>query len=119
VLIVEDDPHLRQTIEWTLQDEGYAIALAADGQEALDQARRERPALVLLDMGLPRIDGFGVAEGLRAAYGDGAHGVPVVVMTADDRAAEKARRVGAVDYLRKPFDLDELIETVRRAAGGR
>lgn len=111
VLVVEDDLHLRQTIEWTLEDEGIAVEVAADGEEALAFARHNRPALVLLDMGLPRIDGFGVAQGLREMHGGS---VPVVVLTADGRAAEKAARVGAVAYLRKPFELEELIAIVRR-----
>jgi DNA-binding response OmpR family regulator len=115
VLVVEDDAHLRQVVEWALADEGFAVALAADGQEALARIRQERPALVLLDMGLPGLDGFGVAAGIRALHGGA---VPVVVMTADGRAAEKAAQIGAVAYVRKPFDLDELIETVRRLAGG-
>ena len=112
ILVAEDDPGLRQTIEWTLQDEGMAVELASDGVVALEMLRRHRPALLMLDMGLPRIDGFGVAEGLRAVYGDQ---VPILVITADGRAQEKARHVGAVSYIRKPFDVDDLVLAVRQA----
>src|SRR5215213_6131211 len=80
ILVVEDDAPLRQTIQWTLEDEGLHIELAVDGEEALAKLRDRRPSLVLLDMGLPRVDGFGVAEGLRALYGET---VPIMVMTAD------------------------------------
>jgi DNA-binding response OmpR family regulator len=114
ILIVEDDAPLRQTIQWTLEDEGLPIELAGDGEEALEKLRTLRPSLVLLDMGLPRVDGFGVAIGLRALYGES---VPIMVMTADGRAAEKAERVGAVGYVRKPFELDDLLAVIHRSLG--
>lgn len=114
VLVAEDDAGLRQTIEWTLQDEGILVETAPDGEEAIDRLRQFRPALLLLDMGLPRVDGDGVAAGLRSIHGDT---VPIVVLTADGHVQEKARRVGAVAYLKKPFDIDDLIETVRRIVG--
>lgn len=112
VLIVEDDTDLRQTIQWTLEDEGLIVETAADGQEALNRAAQRKPALVVLDMGLPIIDGNGVAAGLRASYGSS---VSILTMTADGRAAEKAKRIGAVGYISKPFDLDALISAVKRA----
>ena len=115
ILVVEDDVYVRQTIEWALEDEGLPVETATNGQQALEWARDRKPGLVILDMGLPIVDGFGVADGLRAAYGDG---VPILTVTADGRAAEKARRVGAVDYLHKPFEIEALIGAVRRALSG-
>lgn len=112
VLIVEDDSDLRQTIQWLLEDEGFVVEAASDGREALAQAALRKPSLVLLDMGLPIIDGDGVAAGLRAIYGNT---VNILTMTADGRVVEKARRVGAIAYLSKPFELDALVEAVRRA----
>ena len=112
ILVVEDDLHVRQTIQWALEDEGLPVETASDGRQALEWATHQRPGLVILDMGLPIIDGFGVAAGLRATYGDA---VPILTVTADGRAAEKARRVGAVDFLHKPFEIDALISAVRRA----
>ncbi|HZR44779.1 MAG TPA: response regulator [Ktedonobacteraceae bacterium] len=112
VLIVEDDADLRQTIQWMLEDEGFAVETAGDGREALDRAVRKKPSLVILDMGLPIIDGFGVAEGLHATYGDG---IKILTLTADGRAAEKSKRIGAIGYLNKPFDLDALITAVQEA----
>jgi DNA-binding response OmpR family regulator len=112
ILVVDDDPSLRQLIQWTLEDEGWAVDTAADGRQALDRAARERPRLVVLDMGLPLVDGFGVAAGLHALYGDA---VPIVVITADGQAAAKAARVGARAHLAKPFELDDLCALVRGA----
>ena len=115
ILVVEDDVYVRQTIEWALEDEGLAVETAANGQQALEWVSRRKPGLVILDMGLPIVDGFGVADGRRPVYGDG---MPILTVSAEGRAAEKARRVGAVDYLHKPFEIDALIGAVRRALGG-
>lgn len=112
VLVVEDDSDLRQTIRWMLEDEGFSVETAGDGQAALEQAMRKKPSLVLLDMGLPILDGNGVAAGLRSAYGNA---IMILTMTADGRAAEKARYIGAIGYLSKPFELDALIDAVRNA----
>jgi DNA-binding response OmpR family regulator len=106
------DPELRHVIRWALEEEGWAVETAADGQQALEQARRRRPRLVILDMGLPRLDGNGVASGLRTVYGDT---VPIVVITADGHAVDKARRVGAHAHLSKPFEIDDLCAVVQRA----
>lgn len=112
VLVVEDDPHLRDALRWLLEDEGLAVDTADDGQQALDWLAAQRPALMVLDMGLPLVDGDGVAAGLRRAHGSD---VPIVLTTADGRAQEKARRVGAAAYLHKPFELEHFVQTVRRA----
>src|SRR5579871_4591142 len=115
VLIVDDDPTMRQVMSWALEEEGLQVAAAGDGRAALETIGRERPALVVLDMGLPLVDGYGVATGLRAAYGAA---VPILLVTADGRAAEKARRVGARAYLHKPFELDDLVRAVQRILTG-
>lgn len=109
VLVVEDDTDLRQTIQWMLEDEGLLVETAGDGREALELAMQRKPALVVLDMNLPIVDGFGVARGLRTTYGDS---INIMTMTADGRAAEKAQRVGAISYLSKPFELDALVNAV-------
>jgi CheY-like chemotaxis protein len=116
VLVVEDEPQMRQVLEWALEDEGLPVETASDGSEALKVAQAQRPALVVLDMGLPIIDGYGVASGLRTTYGQD---VPILVVTADGRAAEKARRVGAYSYLSKPFDLSDFVDAVRRGLSAR
>ena len=111
ILVVEDDLTLRLTIEFVLRDEGFAVVTAADGQEAVERARSQRPSLVLLDWGLPILDGAGVAAAIHETYQED---VPIVLITADGRSTEKARQVRARDFLNKPFDLDHLISTVRR-----
>jgi len=109
ILVVDDSPEIVQFIGGALEDEGFDVVTAADGQQAVDAAASERPDLVVLDMMLPRLDGHGVATAVRRLHGD----VPILLITADGHAQEKARRVGAFDYLPKPFDLDRLITIVR------
>lgn len=111
ILIVEDDLGLAQVIQWTLEDAGFTIHRAGDGREALEWLAEHRPTLVVLDVGLPIIGGDGVAAGLRQIHGDD---IPILIITADGRACEKAHRVGAFDYLHKPFDIDELLNVVER-----
>ena len=112
VLVVDDDPLIREIIRDVLVEEGFAVATAADGRQAIDRAADQPPALVVLDMGLPLMDGLAVAAALRAAHGPE---LPILTITADGGAADKARRVGAFAYLRKPFDLDDLVAAVRGA----
>jgi len=109
ILVVDDEPGIVQFIRGVLEDEGFDVNTAADGQEAIEAMHKERPDLIVLDMGLPRLDGDGVAAEMRRVHGD----VPILLITADGRAHEKAARVGAFDYLPKPFDLDELVTITR------
>ena len=109
ILVVDDDPAIRESIQWVLEDEGFVVATASDVREALDVASRIHPALVLLDMTLPVLSGEEVADALRANGGP-----PIIVITAAGRAAEKAQRCGAVAYLQKPFDISALAVLVRR-----
>ncbi len=110
ILIVDDDPLIRQILHDVLVEEGFAVVTAADGPQAIRRAADRPPALVILDMGLPRMDGYEVAVALRAAHG---RALPILTITADGGAADKAQRVGAFAYLRKPFDLDDLVAAVR------
>lgn len=110
VLIVDDDPDVRQVLRWTLEDAGYAVHSAQDGPSAIERAAKHAPALVVLDIGLPNTDGTIVAGHLRKLLGE--H-LPLLVMTADGRAAEKAKRAGAYAYLHKPFEDEALIAAVR------
>ncbi|HVG95650.1 MAG TPA: response regulator transcription factor [Chloroflexota bacterium] len=118
ILVVEDDRKTADLVRLYLEREGYRVRLAADGQTALDLARRSPPALVVLDLMLPRVDGLDVCFRLRAASG-----VPIIVLTA--RSAEEDRLLGldlgADDYVTKPFSPRELVARIRavlrRAAG--
>ena len=116
ILVVDDDPQLRHVIRLVLEEEGLTVETAADGRQALDQATRRRPRLVILDMGLPLLDGAGLAAELRVIYDDG---LPLLVITADGHVAEKARRVGARAYLAKPFELDDFAAAVQQVLGER
>jgi two-component system response regulator ResD len=111
VLVVDDDRRMRELLRLALEEEGFVVATAADGPQAIALAAAGRPGLVVLDLTLPRADGFAVAEAVRGLHG----AVPILVITADGGAAEKAERVGAVGYLRKPFDVEELTALVARA----
>ena len=110
VLVVEDDALLRETITWALEDDGLEVDCAVDGPDAVQHALRKAPRLVVLDMGLPGLDGFAVAEELRAHFGE--H-LPILVVTADGRAQSKAERVGAYAFVHKPFDVSVLVRQVR------
>jgi two-component system response regulator MprA len=110
VLVVDDDHRVREMIRWALEEEGFGVETAADGQQALDRAALRAPALVILDITLPVLDGYGVADRLRATQGER---LPILAITADGSAPEKARRVGAYAYLRKPFDVDDLLLKVQ------
>jgi DNA-binding response OmpR family regulator len=112
VLVVEDDATLAATLRYNLEREGHTCLLAADGARAVELARRERPALVLLDVMLPGIDGLEVCRRIRAESS-----VPIIMLTA--RVEELDRvvglEVGADDYVTKPFSLRELMARVRAA----
>jgi CheY-like chemotaxis protein len=116
ILVVDDDPTIRLTVAGILEDEGYTVIAAGDGLEALEKLAEVRPAAILLDMAMPRMDGYAFAAELERR---GAQETPpVIVLTADGRAAEKAARVGARGYLAKPFTLATLLAEVARVAGG-
>jgi CheY-like chemotaxis protein len=111
VLVVDDDADMRVTIRDVLLDEGLVVDVAGDGQEAIERATEGRPSLVILDIRLPVMDGYQVADHLRQWQRSPA----ILAITGDGRAAHKARRVGAVAYLRKPFELEELVALVKNA----
>jgi DNA-binding response OmpR family regulator len=110
ILVVEDDLTLLETLEYNLAGEGYKVITAADGLTALEVAREEQPDLIVLDLMLPRLDGFEVCRILRRETS-----VPILMLTA--RADEVDRvvglEVGADDYLTKPFSMRELLARVK------
>lgn len=111
VLVVDDEPALREALQSSLEFEGYRVGLASDGLAALETLRREPYDLVLLDVMMPRLDGLTACRRLRAA---GNH-VPVLMLTARDAVGDRVSGLdaGADDYLVKPFELDELLARVR------
>jgi CheY-like chemotaxis protein len=111
VLVVDDDPDIRQVVRDALEEEGCIVAEAPDGASALEAARQEHPALILLDMKMPVMDGWAFA----AAYQqEPAPRAPLVVVTAATDAAARAAEVGADGHLGKPFDLEDLCRVVGR-----
>lgn len=112
ILIVEDDASLASGLGRILQAEGFATDVAARGEDAVEAARRERFDLVILDIGLPGIDGFEVLRRLRAGE---AQRVPVLVLTARDAVGDRVLGLdlGADDYMAKPFAMPELTARVR------
>ena len=111
ILVVEDDALVRRSVCAALEDEGLLVVAAADGQAALRVAALQPPALVVLDITLPILNGYLVADALRETHGSD---LPILVMSADGRVREKARRVGAFAHLHKPFDLEDLVRGVRQ-----
>jgi CheY-like chemotaxis protein len=111
VLIVDDDPDIREIVMLTLSDEGYEVVTAPHGAAALDRAAELPPDAILLDMRMPVMDGWAFAAAYRRTPDPHA---PVVVMTAAADAAAWAAQVGAAAVLPKPFQLDALCAAVER-----
>src|SRR3954451_5251038 len=112
VLVVEDDATLASALRYNLERSGYACLVAGDGARALELAKRERPALVLLDLMLPGIDGVEVCKRLRADSN-----VPIIMLTALVEEVDRivGLEIGADDYVTKPFSMRELMARVRAA----
>src|SRR5919199_1344396 len=110
VLVVEDDAEIADVLRRSLRLEGYEVKVSGDGTEALDEAGVFTPDAVVLDLGLPGVDGIEVSRRLRAD-GD----VPILMLTARDSLESRVEGLdsGADDYLVKPFDLQELLARVR------
>ena len=110
ILVVDDDPSIRTMLTLVLQAEGYRVVTASNGVEALQEILYDSPNVMLLDMQMPVLDGWGVAARLREQQ----QWIPTVVMTAANRAAQWSAEVGADAYLSKPFDIDVLMLVVQR-----
>ena len=111
LLVVEDEPDLLTVISQSLREDGYAVDTAADGEEGLSKARGATYDAVVLDLMMPRKDGFAVIKELRK----GGSAVPVLVLTARDALPDRVKGLdsGADDYLTKPFELAELLARLR------
>jgi DNA-binding response OmpR family regulator len=114
VLIVDDDESIRDFLAMALTDDGYDVATADEGQRALDVARRWDPALILLDMRMGGLDGWGFARAYRRSSRRRA---PILVVTAARDAAVYAAQIQADAFLAKPFELRDLLGLVARLSG--
>ena len=117
VLVVDDDPTILSTVSELLEDEGYEVARARHGAEALEVAALAAPNAIILDLMMPVLDGWGFVERYRRQ--PGAEEVPIVVMSAAHRlheTAERLRAKGVRAVLAKPFDMDALVAIIQRYA---
>jgi pilus assembly protein CpaE len=114
ILVVDDDPNVQRLLQYTLKQEGYEVVLASDGTEGFRLWGAENPSLILLDVMLPKLDGYQVATKIRAEEGTATH-VPIIMLTAEREVEQKVRglRAGADDYLIKPFHPAELLARIK------
>jgi DNA-binding response OmpR family regulator len=110
ILVVDDDPEILAMLRDFLESEGLAVRTASNGAEALDALIQITPSLILLDMRMPVLDGWGFAKEYRERH----HTYPIVVMTAAESARRWAEEIGATSYIAKPFDVNELLQTIDR-----
>ena len=119
ILIADDEPNILVSLEYLMKREGYAVSVARDGDEALAAIIRERPALVLLDVMMPKKSGFEVCQEVRA--NDAVKDTLIVMLTAKGRDTDVAKGlgIGADAYVMKPFSTRELVQKVRTMLEGR
>lgn len=116
VLTVDDSRTMRDMLKFALLDAGYEVVQAEDGQHGLDVLQTITPDVIVTDINMPRMDGFGFIENVRA---DGQfRGIPILVLTteSDPEKKEKARRAGATGWIIKPFNPVKLVDAIRRVA---
>lgn len=117
ILVVDDEPAIRETLSFMLEMEGFAVAVAKDGEEALEQVQKLQPTVVLLDVMMPKLDGYKVCQAIKGQPETAK--VKVIMLTAMGQAADRARALaaGADAYVAKPFDEEALIALLRRLSG--
>lgn len=118
ILIADDEPNILISLEYLMKREGYAVSVARDGEEAMAAVLRERPALVLLDVMMPKKSGFEICQELRA--NDAVKDTLILMLTAKGRETDVAKGlgVGANAYMTKPFSTRELVRKVRQMLEG-
>jgi two-component system response regulator MtrA len=117
--VADDDADVRELVEFRLARAGYEVITAADGEQAVEVAIERRPDLCVIDVMMPKLDGYEVTERLRKR--EELAGVPVLLLTASvqEAAVERGFAVGADDYIKKPFSPRELLERVAAALNAR
>ena len=113
ILIVDDEADLVETVRFPLEMEGFNVLVSYNGEDGLGQARREKPDLILLDLMLPKLDGYKVCRLLK--FDERYKNIPILMLTAKTQEKDKALglETGANEYITKPFDLEKLVEKVK------
>jgi DNA-binding response OmpR family regulator len=113
ILVVDDEPDLVETIRFPLEMEGFNVLVSYNGEDALNQARKENPDLILLDLMLPKLDGYKVCRLLK--FDERYKHIPILMLTAKTQEKDKllGKETGADEYITKPFDIDELMKKVK------
>ncbi len=114
ILVVDDDPDILEALSEILEAEGFEIRRARNGKEALERLEPDPPQLILLDLMMPVMDGWEFAQRMKQKP-TAISSIPLIVLSADRNVGNKATDIGAVGYLAKPFELNDLLEMVRRA----
>jgi len=116
ILVVDDDPDILEALSEILEAEGFEIRRARNGKEALERLEPDPPKLILLDLMMPVMDGWEFAQRLRQKTN--LPRIPIIVLSADRNVGNKALDIGAVGHLAKPFELNDLLEMVKKALKG-
>jgi len=118
ILVVDDSQLVREMNKAQLEEAGYEVLTASDGQEGLDLARKESPDVILLDLMLPKLDGYKVCRMLK--FDKAFENIPVIIFSARESDADKklAEQSGASAYMVKPFDLQLFTQTIQKLTGG-
>lgn len=118
VLVVDDEPNIVLSLEFLMEQAGFQVTTAEDGEQALESVKHAQPDLILLDISLPGISGFDVLEQLRGQPDTAS--LPIIMLTAHGREVEreKGMALGADDYITKPFSTQTLVEKVKALLNG-
>jgi DNA-binding response OmpR family regulator len=113
ILVVDDEADLVETVRFPLEMEGFNVLVCYNGEDALNQARKENPDLILLDLMLPKLDGYKVCRLLK--FDERYKHIPILMLTAKTQEKDKilGMETGADEYITKPFDIDELMKKVK------
>src|SRR4030067_563092 len=112
ILIVDDEVDLVETVRFPLEMEGFNVLVSYNGNDALNQARREKPDLIILDLMLPKLDGYKVCRLLK--FDEKYKHIPILMLTAKTKEKDKilGKETGADEYITKPFEMDEVMKKV-------
>jgi two-component system alkaline phosphatase synthesis response regulator PhoP len=114
ILIVDDEVDLVETVRFPLEMEGFDVLVSYNGEDALNQARKEKPDLIILDLMLPKLDGYKVCRLLK--FDERYKHIPILMLTAKTQEKDKilGKETGADEYITKPFEMDYLMEKVKK-----